>query len=91
MRRRPSARNCDIAARNASDQVLISIEHGQPPLIGAPSTGSYGTLQSSALESSNVDITTELVNMITAQRVYQANAETIKSEDQVQQTLMNLR
>jgi len=61
------------------------------PLVGAPSTGTNGVLQSGALESSNVDITTELVDMITAQRVYQANAESIKTQDQVQQTLMNLR
>lgn len=61
------------------------------PVVGAPTTGSLGTLQSGALESSTVDLTTELVNMITAQRVYQANAETVKTQDQVQQTLMNLR
>ena len=48
-------------------------------------------IESGSLEASNVNITSELVNMITAQRVYQANAETIKTEDQVQQTLMNLR
>jgi flagellar hook protein FlgE len=72
------------------NQWAESSASGQP-LIGAPATGSNGALQSGALESSNVDITTELVNMITAQRVYQANAETIKTEDQVQQTLMNLR
>jgi len=61
------------------------------PIVGAPGTGSLGGVQSGALESSTVDITTELVNMITAQRVYQANAETVKTEDQVEQTLMNLR
>jgi len=61
------------------------------PIVGAPGSGSMGTVQSGALESSTVDLTTELVNMITAQRVYQANAETVKTEDQVQQTLMNLR
>ncbi|HEX4583977.1 MAG TPA: flagellar hook protein FlgE [Burkholderiaceae bacterium] len=72
------------------NQWAESSASGQP-LIGTPSTGSNGALQSSALESSNVDVTSELVNMITAQRVYQANAETIKTEDQVQQTLMNLR
>jgi flagellar hook protein FlgE len=72
------------------NQWAESSASGQP-LVGAPSTGSNGTLQAAALESSNVDITTELVNMITAQRVYQANAETVKTEDQVQQTLMNLR
>jgi len=61
------------------------------PVVGAPTTGSFGAVQSGALESSTVDLTTELVNMITAQRVYQANAETVKTEDQVQQTLMSLR
>jgi flagellar hook protein FlgE len=60
-------------------------------LIGTPNTGSLGVLQSSAVEDSNVDLTAELVNMITAQRVYQANAQTIKTQDQVLQTLVNLR
>lgn len=61
------------------------------PLIGIPNTGALGVLQSSAQEDSNVDLTAELVNMITAQRVYQANAQTIKTQDQVLQTLVNLR
>ena len=60
-------------------------------LVGSPSTGSLGVLQSSAVEDSNVDLTAELVNMITAQRVYQANAQTIKAQDAVLQTLVNLR
>jgi len=61
------------------------------PLIGTPDTGSLGVLQAAAVESSNVDLTAELVNMITAQRVYQANAQTIKTQDSVLQTLVNLR
>jgi flagellar hook protein FlgE len=61
------------------------------PLVGTPKTGSLGVLQSSAQEDSNVDLTAELVNMITAQRIYQANAQTIKTQDQVLQTLVNLR
>lgn len=61
------------------------------PLIGTPGSSSLGVLQSSAVEDSNVDLTAELVNMITAQRVYQANAQTIKAQDQVLQTLVNLR
>ena len=60
-------------------------------LVGTPSSGSLGVLQSSSVESSNVDLTAELVNMITAQRVYQANAQTIKTQDSVLQTLVNLR
>lgn len=61
------------------------------PLIGTPTNGSFGTLQSRAVEDSNVDLTAELVNMITAQRAYQANAQTIKTQDQIMQTLINLR
>lgn len=61
------------------------------PITGVPGDGNMGVLQSGALEESNVDLTGELVNMIVAQRTYQANAQTIKTEDQVLQTLVNLR
>ncbi len=61
------------------------------PLHGEPGTGNFGALRSGALEDSNVDITAELVNMMTAQRTYQANAQTIKTQDQVLSTLLNMR
>ena len=61
------------------------------PVLGTPGNGNLGVLQSGALEESNVDLTGELVNMITAQRTYQANAQTIKTEDQIMQTLVNMR
>lgn len=61
------------------------------PIVGTPAVGNLGSLQAGALEESNVDLTGELVNMITAQRNYQANAQTIKTMDQVMQTLVNLR
>lgn len=60
-------------------------------LLGTAGTGGMGVLQSMATEASSVDLTAELVNMITAQRVYQANAQTIKTQDSVLQTLVNLR
>lgn len=60
-------------------------------LIGTPGTSSLGVVQSSAVEDSNVDLTAELVNMILAQRVYQANAQTIKTQDAMLQTITNLR
>jgi flagellar hook protein FlgE len=63
---------------------------GQPTL-GAPGSGILGSLEAGAVENSNVDMTAELVNMITAQRVYQANAQTIKTHDQLLQTIVNLR
>jgi flagellar hook protein FlgE len=61
------------------------------PLLGQPGTGKFGLTRSGALEDSNVDLTAELVNMMNAQRAYQANAQTIKTQDQVMQTLVNLR
>lgn len=60
------------------------------PLVGAPETGVLGSLQSSAVEESNVDLTSELVNLIMTQRVYQANAKTIQTQDAVMQSIMNI-
>lgn len=65
-------------------------DSGQP-LVGSPNSGSLGALQSAAVEESNIDLTGELVNMITAQRNYQANAQSIKTQDAIMQTLVNLR
>ena len=61
------------------------------PVVGAAGTGINGVIQTASLEDSNVDLTAELVNMITAQRVYQANAQTIKTQDALMQTLVNIR
>jgi flagellar hook protein FlgE len=58
---------------------------------GRPGSGNLGSLQASSLEESNIDLTNELVNMMVAQRIYQANAQTVKTQDQVMQTLVNLR
>lgn len=60
-------------------------------LVGLAGTGNLGTLTAGALESSNVDLSKELVNMIVAQRNYQSNAQTIKTQDQILNTLVNLR
>ena len=59
--------------------------------LGTAGSGILGSLEGGAVENSNVDLTAELVNMITAQRVYQANAQTIKTQDQLMQTIVNLR
>ena len=61
------------------------------PLPGPPGTSDLGVIQAGALEESNVDLTAALVAMITAQRVYQANAQTIKSQDEVLQTMLNMK
>ena len=54
-------------------------------------TGGVGLLQAGALEASNVDITEELVSIISAQRNFQANAEVITTADALTQTIINIR
>ena len=66
-----------------------SFESGVPT-IGAPGTGTFGGIRSSALEDSNVDISEQLVGLIIAQRNFQASAKTIETTDQVTQTILNL-
>ncbi|WP_325893199.1 flagellar hook protein FlgE [Grimontia sp. NTOU-MAR1] len=59
------------------------------PILGAPGSGTLGGLTPGALEGSNVDLTTELVSLMTAQRNYQANAKTISTNDKLTQALFN--
>jgi flagellar hook protein FlgE len=60
-------------------------------LLGEAGTASFGNIQSGALEASNVDLTAQLVQMITAQRNFQANAQVISTADTVTQTVINIR
>jgi flagellar hook protein FlgE len=57
---------------------------------GTAGSASFGTIQSGALESSNVDLTTELVNMITAQRAFDANAQVVTTANQESQTVTQI-
>ena len=57
---------------------------------GVAGGSGFGTIQSGSLESSNVDITAQLVNMITAERDFQANAQMISATDQVTQSIINI-
>lgn len=61
------------------------------PALGTAGTGAFGDLRGATLEGSNVDLSQELVDMIVSQRNYQANAQTIKTQDQILQTAVNLR
>ncbi|WP_457790294.1 flagellar hook protein FlgE [Pseudomonas sp. PL-6] len=67
-----------------------SFESGEP-VVGTPRAGTLGALQSGALEDSNVELSDQLVNLIVAQRNYQANAKTIETESAITQTIINLR
>ncbi|SAI60633.1 flagellar hook protein [Bordetella ansorpii] len=66
-----------------------STASGQP-LLGQPGTNSLSSLVGQSLEQSNVNLSNELVNMIIAQRTYQANTQTIKTQDEVLQVLLNI-
>ncbi len=85
-----SFRNTQGLASVGGNNWVETFESGQP-VTGTATDGNFGSLRSGALEDSNVDLTAELVNMMTAQRAYQANAQTIKTQDQVMSTLVNLR
>ena len=60
-------------------------------LIGEAGTASFGLIQSGALEASNVDISEQLINLITAQRNFQANSQVISTADTITQTIINIR
>lgn len=71
-------------------QWVQSSESGEP-VRNSPRSGTLGSLQAGALEDSNVELSDQLVNLIVAQRNYQANAKTIETESAVTQTIINLR
>jgi flagellar hook protein FlgE len=61
------------------------------PISGVAGTSSFGVIKAGAIEASNVDLAQQLVNLIIAQQAYQANAQTISTENTVTQTLLNIR
>lgn len=77
--------------QSEGDNVWSATNASGVALLGTAGTGNFGTLTNGALEASNVDLSKELVNMIVAQRNYQSNAQTIKTQDQILNTLVNLR
>lgn len=73
-----------------SNLYMESLTSGQPTA-GIPGTGPRGLISPGELEMSNVDLSTEFVNMITVQRAYQANSKVITTSDEILQELMNLK
>lgn len=76
--------------RQLGDTVWAESFEAGDRLLGEAGTSSFGFLQSGGLESSNVDIAASLVNLITAQRNFQANAQVISAADTVTQTIINI-
>jgi flagellar hook protein FlgE len=73
-----------------NNQWRETVEAGKQPT-STPGKDGLGTVQAGSVEQSNVDLTAQLVSMITQQRAYQANAQSIKTQDQITQTIVNLR
>ena len=74
-----------------ADTAWLETSSSGVPLTGAPGSASLGLIQSGALEESNVNLTEQLVYMITAQRNFQANAQVITTENAITQTIINIR
>ncbi|EPC04546.1 hypothetical protein L861_04275 [Litchfieldella anticariensis FP35 = DSM 16096] len=83
-------RNPEGLKPNGDNAWTATAASGQE-LVGAPGTGLLGSVESGAIETSNVDMARQLVDMIVSQRAYQANSQTIKTQDEILQTAINLR
>jgi flagellar hook protein FlgE len=77
--------------KNVGNTQWVETAQSGQVIRGAAGTGDFGAIQSGALEDSNVDLTSQLVNMIKAQRNYQANAQSISTDDKMTQTILNIR
>ncbi|MCX5590551.1 flagellar hook protein FlgE [Alcaligenes endophyticus] len=77
--------------QNIGGNAWVETGSSGQPVLGRPGESGLATIKGQAVEESNVDMGQELVNMIVAQRTYQANAQTIKTQDQMLQTLVTLR
>lgn len=76
--------------RPEGDNLWTATAASGQELVGAAGTGLRGMIEASAIETSNVDMARELVDMIVAQRAYQANSQTISTQDELLQTIINL-
>jgi len=76
--------------QESSTQWKESILSGEA-LAGEATTGTFGEINSSALEQANVNLTTELIDMIIAQRNFQANSRALEVNNQLNQTILNIR
>ncbi|WP_019616629.1 flagellar hook protein FlgE [Psychromonas ossibalaenae] len=69
----------------------IASQNSGDPIAGEAASGSFGSINSAALEQSNVNLTTELVDLITAQRNFQANSRALEIDNTLQQTILQIR
>jgi flagellar basal-body rod protein FlgG len=73
------------------NNLLLASAASGNPVTGNPATPGYGSVLQGFVETSNVNVVTEITNLITAQRAYEMNSKVITASDQMQQTLTNMR
>ena len=76
---------------NLGNNLLAETAASGSPVTGAPATVGFGSLQQGFLETSNVNVVSEITNLITAQRAYEMNSKVIQVSDQMSSTLNNFR
>jgi flagellar basal-body rod protein FlgG len=81
----------EAGLENAGNNLLKETAASGTPVLGAPSTNSFGGLQQGFLETSNVNIVSEITNLITAQRAYEMNSKVISISDEMSNSLTQLR
>ncbi|KRG67915.1 flagellar hook protein FlgE [Stenotrophomonas terrae] len=77
--------------QNQGNNLWVETFSSGNPRTGAPDTSDLGQIQAGSLEASTVDLTEQLVNMIVAQRNFQANSQMVSTQDQITQTIINIR
>ncbi|WP_282271514.1 flagellar hook protein FlgE [Stenotrophomonas sp. PS02298] len=77
--------------QNQGNSLWVETFSSGNPRVGAPDSSDFGQVQAGALEASTVDLTEQLVNMIVAQRNFQANSQMLSTQDQVTQAIINIR
>jgi flagellar hook-basal body protein len=77
--------------RQMGDSSFLASASSGKPILGAAGSAGYGTLRAGATERANVDLTQELVDLITAQRNFQANAKAIETSSTMTSAIINLR
>jgi len=77
--------------RQMGDSTFVATKSSGDPDLGEPGTSGFGSIRSGSIERSNVDLTQELVDLITAQRNFQANAKAIETNSTMTQSIINIR
>ncbi|MBX6322124.1 MAG: flagellar basal-body rod protein FlgG [Rhodospirillaceae bacterium] len=76
---------------DVGDNLLLETTASGAPIVGTPGQNGFGTLQQGFLETSNVNVVSEITNLITAQRAYEMNSKVIQTSDEMLATLSQAR